>query len=319
MAGVDPAERLAVEIELAHKAQAEADKEFSAEVEKATKNLRSREAGWLSPNHCATMQFEPASESQRLHKGQTGTVKSRTEAKGGGVPAAASWTLGAQQNATFTPSGSTGDPLSTSYSVTDAGPGKLVSATFKATSKAGVAEGTWKQKTESLIQMVTGTFKGHDDREGEIFDWSGSATFARIPASPEGASVLETIASDVTVTVSGTAPTGCTVSGKEKVPLFEHSPFSVLGEAAPGVGYDIDAPFGFPGTVQVLFSACPPKGESFPGDTSLPGEALLSGDVRFGPGALVKTSPDGMTFDGSAVAEEPEDDLSWEWSFTGST
>lgn len=318
MAGVDPAERIAVEIELAHKAQAEADKEFSAEVEKATKNLRGKEAGWLHPNHCAQVQFEPSSESLKLKKGQTGTVKSRTEAKGGGTPAKASWTLGAQQNATFTPSGSEGNPLSTSYDVTEAGPGKVVSATFKATSKAGVAEGVWKQKTEALIRTVTGTFAGHDEREGEVLDWSGSATFALIPGSPEGASHLEQTSSEVTVTVSGTAG-GCTVAGKERVPTFEKSFVDVLGEATPGVGYDVDIPFGFPGTINVLFSNCPPKGESHPGTVSLPGQAALSGDIHFGPAAFIKTSPDGTTFAGSAVAEESEEDLSWEWSFKGST
>ncbi len=73
------------------------------------------------------------------------------------------------------------------------------------------------------------------------------------------------------------------------------------------------------GQINVMFSNCPPKGEGFPGTTSLPGEAILTGDIHFGPGALVKTSPDGTTFNGSAVAEEPEDDLSWQWSFKGST
>src|SRR5262249_18792493 len=115
MAGVDPAERIAVEIELAHKAQAEADKEFSAEVDKATSNLRSKEAGWLTPKHCAKIVFEPASESLRLKKGQTGTFKSRTEASAGGAPPVTKWTLGAQQNATFTPGGGEANPLSTSY------------------------------------------------------------------------------------------------------------------------------------------------------------------------------------------------------------
>ena len=319
MAGVDPADRIAAEIAMAHEAQTQADKEFAAEVEKATKNLRSKESSWLSPNHCASIQFEPKSESLKLKKGQTGTVKSHTEAKGGGAPATASWTLGAEQNATFTPSGSEGNPLSTSYSVTEAGPGKVVSATVKATSRAGVAEGVWKQKTESVIQTVTGTFSGRDEREGEVLEWSGTATFLRIPESPDGTSILETVSSDATVTASGTAPTGCTVAGKEKAPLFEKSAFSVLGEASPGVGYDIDAPFGFPGQINVMFSNCPPEGEGFPGTTSLPGEAILTGDIHFGPGALVKISPDGTTFNGSAVAEEPEDDLSWQWSFKGST
>lgn len=319
MAGVDPAERIAAEIKLAREAQAQADKEFAAEVEKATKQLRDQERSWLTPNTCASVQFEPISESLKLHKGQTGSFKSRTEAKGGGAPASASWTLGAQQNATFTSSGSEGNPLSSSYSVTEAGAGKLVSATLKATSKAGVAEGTWKQKTESVIQTMTGSFSGRSEREGEVLEWSGTATFARIPESADGTSVLETVSSDVTMTVTGTAGTGCKVAGEETVPIFEKSAFTVLGEATPGVGYDIDAPFGYPGLIDVMFSACPPKGEGYSGTVTVPNEAILTGDVLAGPLALVKTSPDGLTFTGSATAVEAEEDLSWSWSFKGST
>lgn len=321
MAGVDPAERIKAEIELAHKSQDQGDKEFSAEVDKVTAKLRSREAGWLKANTCASMHFEPASETLKLKKGQTGTFKSLIEASKGGAPPAATWTLGAQQNATFTPGAAQANPLSTSYNVTNAGKGLLVSATVKATSKAGVAEGTWKQKTESLIQTITGTFSGTDEREGELLKWTGSATFVRIPESPDGASILETTTSEVTVTVAGVAPDGCKVAGEEQVPIFEKSVFSVLGEATPGVGYDIDAPFGFPGRLDVVFSGCPPKGEGDgPGTVSLPGEALLTGDaIHGGPGALVKTSSDGVTFDGSGTASEPEEGLSWSWSFTGTT
>jgi hypothetical protein len=323
MAGVDPAERIAAEIKVAREAQADADKEFSAEVQKASKLLRDQEGHWLKPNECASMRFEPASETLKLHKGQSGTVKSRTEAKDGGAPSTATWTSSAEQNASFTPGGSEGNALSTSYDVTNAGKGLVVSATFKATSKAGVAEGTWKQKTENTIQTMTGTFTGRDEREGELLEWSGTATFARIPASPEGTSILEPVAGEVTVTASGVAPTGCTQTGKEQVPVFAQSPFSVLGEGAPGVTYDIDVPFTYPGLMNVTFSGCPPHGEGDgPGTTSLPGEALLTGDPLTGdPSALLQTSTDGVTFAGSASGSgsEPGEMLHWTWSMTASS
>ncbi len=323
MAGVDPADRIAAEIKVARESQTQADEEFAAEVDKATKQLQAQEGFWLTPNKCASVQFEPIPESLKLHKDATGTVKSRTEAKAGGAPAVASWTLGAQQNADFTPSGSEGNPLSTAYNVTNAGKGLLVSATFKATSKAGVAEDTWKQKTESVIQSVTGSFSGRDERGGELFEWSGTATWTRLPESPEGASVLGLVSSDVTITASGTDPAGCTQTGQEKVPVFIGSPLSVLGEGAP-VGYDIDVPFSYPGNMNVIFSACPtPHGEGDgPGTTTLPGEALLTGDFfAGGPSALIQTSTDGVTFAGSATASgiEPDERLSWSWSLTGST
>ena len=100
-AGVDPAEAIAVEIKLAHDAQAAADKEFSAEVDKATDRMRKAETNWLGPNSCATIKSEPDSKTLKLKKGQTGTFKARAEANKGGAPGTASWTLGAQQNATF--------------------------------------------------------------------------------------------------------------------------------------------------------------------------------------------------------------------------
>ncbi len=103
------------------------------------------------------------------------------------------------------------------------------------------------------------------------------------------------------------------MAGEEHVAVFEKSPFSVLGESTPGVGYDIDVPFGFPGRLNANFSNCPPKGEGFSGSVSLPGEAVLTGDLfSGGPSALIKTSPDGLTFDGSATAEEPEEDAELE-------
>jgi hypothetical protein len=323
MAGVDPAERIAAEIKVAREAQAEADKEFSAEVEKTTKRLRAQEAVWLKPNECASLHFEPASESLKLKKGDSGTVKSRTEAKGGGAPPTATWTLSGEQNASFTPGGSEGNPLSTSYDVTNAGKGLIVSATFKATSKAGVAEGTWKQRSENVIQTMTGTFTGRDERGGELLEWSGTATFSRIPESPEGTSILELVSSEVTITASGVTPTGCSQTGKEQVPVFAKSPFTVLGEGAPGVMYDIDVPFTYPGQMNVTFFGCPPHGEGDgPGETMLPGEALLSGDpLTGGPSALLQTSTDGITFAGSAGAngDEPGEMLHWTWSMTGSS
>jgi hypothetical protein len=320
--GIDPDTRIAEEIKLAHDAQAEADKEFAAEVKKATEKLREHEEHWLEPNKCAQMKFEPGSETLTLQKGQTGSFKSRTEASGGGAPPTATWKLGDQQNASFTPAGGEGNPLSTSYSVTNAGKGIVVSSVVKATSKAGVAEATWKQKTGSVIQTITGSFSGTDTRGGERFEWSGTATFARVPESPDGTSVLETVASEVTITASGVAPEGCTQSGKEQVPVFGQSVFSVLGEAKPGVQYDIDVPFGFPGLMNVVLSACPPKVEGGSRTTSLPGQALLTGNFfAGGASALVQTSPDGVTFEGSATGPgtEPGEKLSWSWSFTGST
>ncbi len=319
MAGVEPAELIAAEIELAHKAQAEADKEFSAEVEKTTAKLRKAESHWLKPNECASAHFEPASETVKLKNAQTGTVKSRIEAKGGGAPPTAKWALSNQQNATFTPGGSEGNPLSTSYKVTKAGGGLIVSATFKATSKAGVAEDTWKQKTEG-ITTVTGTFTGHFDDHSEVIEWTGSATFTAIEQLP-GATILQLSSSSVTATASGATDFECEQTGKEEVPLFSGSLFTVesLGEA---IVYQVNAPFGFPGRMKAtLFNCAEPSSDGLPYDPDLGLAAVLSGDaLHNGPADLIKTSPDGTTFEGSATAfgTEPSESYSWSWSFKGS-
>jgi hypothetical protein len=319
MAGVEPAELIAAEIELAHKAQAEADNEFSAEVAKTTAKLRTAESHWLKPNECASAHFEPDSETVTLKQGQTGTVKSRVEAKSGGAPPTAKWTLSSQQNATFTPGGSEGNPLSTSYKVTKAGGGVLVSATFKATSKAGVAEATWKQKTEG-INTVTGTFTGHFDDHSEVIEWAGSATFTAIEQLP-GATILKLSSSSVTATASGGTEFECDQTGKEEVGLFFGSTFSVesLGETTV---YQIDASWGFPGRMKAtLFGCAEPSFNGQPYDPDLGLAALLSGDaIHNGPADLIKTSADGTTFEGNATAvgSEPSETYSWNWSFKGS-
>jgi hypothetical protein len=320
MAGVDPAERIAAEIELAHKSQAEADKEFSAEVDKATAKLREKEAVWLKPNACASIHFDPPPETLKLKKGQTGTFKSTTEASGGGAPPAAAWTLSAQQNASFTPTGGSANPLSTSYSVTNAGKDIIVSTDVKATSKAGVAEGTWKQKTEQGLTTITGTFSGSFDDRGEVVEWTGTATFTAFEQLPE-ATVLKLSSSKVDAIASGFDGGGCKISGTEEVPLFNEGLWTINGEGE-GLLYQIIAPFGYPGNMKVTLSDCPePPEDGLVTTTGLGQAALQSGDpIHNGLTAMLKTSPDGKTFDGSATAlgSEPDETYSWNWSFKGS-
>ncbi len=317
MAGVDPADRIAAEIKVAHESQAQADKEFAAEVEKVTKQLRGQEGSWLAPNKCASIQFEPGSETLTLQKGQTGTVKSRIEAKGGGAPQKASWTLGAQQNATFAPGGSEGNPLSTSYNVTNAGKGLVVSATFKATSKAGVAEATWKQKTDLLIHTISGTFSGRFEDKGELIEWTGSATFSAI-LHENGGTVLQLTSGEVNATASGTTDFECEQTGRETITPFSQSTFTVATVTEP-VQYTINIPYGFPGRMKSTLINCKePSSDGTEYDPDLGLAAVLSGDsIHNGPSDLLKPSPDGTTFEGGAtgLGSEPDERYSWSWSF----
>jgi hypothetical protein len=328
MAGVDPTDRITAEIKVARESQAQADKEFAAEVEKATKQLRAQEGFWRTPNKCASVQFEPASETLTLTKGQTETVKSRTEAKGGGVPQKASWTLSAQQNATFTPGGSEGNPLSTSYTVTKAGGGAIVSATFIATSKAGVAEATWKQKTAQLLKTISGTFTGRIENQGSLIEWTGTATFERIEigGDPEAASTFKLTSGRAEVTASGPyIGAECMQSGKTEVGL---QPLAIWTVERQGESFDYQfiAAFDPTAMVPVTLSGCNPINglEGTETELTLQASALQSGAVKVFPGGVVlfsttQTSADGLSFDASTSEERGGENYSWNWSFKGAS
>ena len=319
MAGVDPGEAIAAEIKVAHEEQTKADQEFSAEVDKATERMHNAEGNWLTPKHCAKLVFEPESTKLKLKKGQTGTFKARTEANKGGAPGTASWTLGAQQNATFSPTSSEGNPQSTSYEVTKAKHELFASVMVKATSKAGVAEEEWKQETETGIQMVTGTFTGHFEDESETLEWTGTATF-QAAEHVVGGTILRLSSGSSTVKASGTTATGCTVKGEETVQLPPLSTFTVLEEGEPS-RYEIQVVYGNPGRMNTTLSGCPTEGENGPSSSFLGIAALQSGDpLNKGPLDVIKSSPDGRTFAGSATAEgfgPISERYSWNWSFTG--
>jgi hypothetical protein len=333
MAGADPAERIAAEIKVAHEMQAGADKEFAAEVEKATKQLKAQEGFWLTPNKCASVQFEPASETLTLTKRQTGTVKSRTEAKGGGTPQKATWTLSAQQNATFTPGGSEGNPLSTSYNVTNAGKGLIVSATFKATSKAGVAEATWKQKTAQLLKTISGTFTGRIENQGSLIQWTGTATFERVEigGDPEAASTFRLSSGQAEVTASGFyVGAECKQSGKTEVGLQALAALWTVEREGESFNYQFNAPFDPTAMVPVTLSSCNPINglEGTETQLALHATALQSGEVRVSGStpetgkvkiSINQISPDGLAFEGSASEESGGEKYSWSWSFKGST
>ncbi|MGA8364684.1 MAG: hypothetical protein WB709_09205, partial [Solirubrobacteraceae bacterium] len=331
MAGADPAEVIRVEIEMAHKAQAEADKMFSAEVKKATSNLRSAEKNWMTPKACAKIVFDPGSNTLTLHKGDNGTFASRTEAKDGGAPATAEWTVSDQQNATFSPGGSEGNPLSTSYNVTNAGPKIYVEVTVKATSKAGVAEEKWIQKTDEPLNTLTGTFKGHVNHEGEIFDWTGTATLKRIDlgTSSEVSRAFKLVSGEATITASGVAiGTGCEQTGTQTLALSPSSTWAVEHEEAP-FNYEIILPFDFPGGIEVTWVHCE-KGinEGHTSFASLGPAALQSGEIKvenhggidIDVGPYIKQTSDLYTYENSATADglSTGESVEWSWSFKGS-
>ena len=118
-------------------------------VKEEISNYRSRETAWQPANVCATATFDPASDTRRLHDGDSGQVKATVQDKGGIVAAKAKWTVADQRNGTIAPPTATGATPSFTYLVTRAGAGIKLSGTFRVTSTAGVAEATWTQPTEA--------------------------------------------------------------------------------------------------------------------------------------------------------------------------
>jgi hypothetical protein len=157
-------------------AKREADKNFAAAVDKAIEKLGEKEAHWNKPNVCADIKFDPVSDTLTLERGQGGGFKARIESRGGGSPAGAKWTLTESQNATIGPTHALANPASFSYTVTNAGEGIEVQAAFRATSRAGVAEGTWTQPTKKPPPPPpAAAFAG---------SISGSATYGELELGP---------------------------------------------------------------------------------------------------------------------------------------
>ena len=69
----------------------------------------------------------------------------------------------------------------------------------RATSKAGVAEQEWKQETEAGLTMVSGSFSGEFDDEGEVLKWTGTATF-KVIETPVGGTILSLVSGESTIT-----------------------------------------------------------------------------------------------------------------------
>ncbi len=312
--------------EIANTTGIEADAgDFAAFVSKTIGEYRSREQAWQAPGACAKPAFDPASRTLTVQAGATGTFSARVLAvNGGGTASKARWTLGGQQNGTFSPAGTQEREPSFSYAVTTHPSGPTLSVAVRATSTAGVAADTWSQRIEGL-DTIGGTFTGHAVDLGVVYDWTGSATFARVDlgtaaAGPGG--VFQLASGQATVTVSGgETGSGCQQRGVSTIGLFGQAPWTVTGAAAP-----------FSYQVIVPFLATPPQATNFDcsdasqngtpaGLGSMPTTALQSGDVAGGADltGLVKTTGDLYAYAGSASATGPSagQEESWTWSFTG--
>jgi hypothetical protein len=157
---------------VAAKLKAESDDTFAKTVKHVVEEYRERETKWQTPNTCADMKLAPASNTLKVKTGDRGRISGEITAKRGGKPDSR-WRLMAKQNLTVSPDTADVAEPAFDYRVTRGGARVRVSATFRATSKAGVARATWTQggKDEELVppRAWTGsvTMKGTIDRSSQ--------------------------------------------------------------------------------------------------------------------------------------------------------
>ena len=157
-------------------AQRASDEAWSKFTDEAVKKYREREAGWQKAGACAELEFAPKSNTLRVRLGQQGLFTGTVKAQRGGA-AEGRWNVTARSKLGVRPAGdATAARLPWRYRVD--GEGK-VSVTFRVTSKAGVASGTWEQGGSNLPRQITGTFSGSSGDARLSISWSGRITFVR--------------------------------------------------------------------------------------------------------------------------------------------
>lgn len=165
--------------ESAAKAAAVADLERASNdawagfVKEALDAYRKRENAWQkAPFPCARLEFSPKSNTLKLKVGQEGRASGTIQATAGGSPTGR-WKVVARKNLGIRLGQDRGATIAFSYRADATG---TVSATFRVTSKAGVAEGTWEQGTDKLPKRIAGTFSG---KTANDFTWEGTISFVR--------------------------------------------------------------------------------------------------------------------------------------------
>jgi hypothetical protein len=314
--GFGGAERRATEQDIASKMRREADKQFRDIIEKAMRRFRTIEDGWNRPNTCATIEFTPAPNSKTLHRGETGTLTARVQAKPGGAPSGAKWTRVSEVNAPFSPVTATGNPATFNHgAVTDAGPGIAVAGAFKAVSKAGVAQATWTQPTEGLVvNTIAGTFSGTWSAGGSVYTWTGTATFSRVLPGPGANGPFQLTSGSYTVTASGldgTGATGCTQSGTKLIAMTagDLTVSGQLPERLPPYDYSGSIIGLGPQSMTVALSNCP--------DPNSPSQATVGLAFTALKMPAGEQSADGIDFSGTASEPFPGLTADWSWSLRG--
>ena len=247
----------------------QSDEEFAQTVKAIIDEYQNREKAWQTPNKCATLEFDPASRSLRVRDGQTGTVKGTIKATRGGVAKDGRWRRQAQRHVNVTPTQAPGAQPSFSYRVLDAERG--ISATFRATSPAGVAAGDWVQGGEDFPARFSGTFTG-ENRTAARNTYSGTITFVRNASSPAGTVTYRVERVSWSHRITSLPESPCRFEGSTTVSIANPDRrLSVLaitkGKQARGYRYAITAMFQSPRqlTIDAVCNGTPFKQPWVPG------------------------------------------------------
>jgi hypothetical protein len=295
-----------------------ADKGFAKTVDFEMKKYRELEEGWNTPNVCAKLEFGRKNGSLTLNKGESGDETVRVNAIAGGSPAAAKWSQTEHLNGGFSLNSDSANPNGFHYTVTNAGDGIEITGKFKATSKAGVAEDTWAQKTKlEATSKLIGNFSGEMVMPtlagSSVQSWNGFATLERttpnILGGPNGSYALT--AGSVTYHLSGTEAliSACHWSGTATV-ILPAGPgsggagvFGTLQGNSPQLlapyeyNIQVSTPFGPQSEIEFVRTNCP-EGAKELEETS---ERIPFG-VVFNTGS--QTSADGLHYAGSTEKNE---------------
>ena len=283
------------------------EQSFPSLISEEVRNYRTRETRWQTPGTCAKLTFSPPRDTIKVSKNVPGQVSAKVESNQGGVAADGRWQITAQANGTFAPSQARGGSTSFQYTPTVSGPGVKLSGTFRVTSTAGVAEGTWTQDLPPSVNHIAGTFNGTFTTGGggaSLFTFNGTMAFDRLsPAVAGGADGIYALAGgSYTVVFSGTdisGATGCQMSGSgtHTLPVgFGFGSMTVQG-TPPALGppytYRFQVIPSPTDMVTVTRHSCPAGAESFEGTTF---QANTFAAFQM---ATEQTSQDGIGYTGS--------------------
>ncbi|HWI74223.1 MAG TPA: hypothetical protein VNT55_19845 [Baekduia sp.] len=147
--GAPPGVARDIEAELAAKLGQESDRAFAEVVSRGVDFTRGVEARMNDAGQCARLVFDPPSPPAKTYRrGEQGTVTGVVEpAAEPGGRSSGRWTLEEHRNLDITPNPATGTSAALTFTVTDDREPKGT-ARWRATSKAGVATGTYEVKIE---------------------------------------------------------------------------------------------------------------------------------------------------------------------------